>query len=65
MWWSARLIAECHSRRREPCLVHSDSAGQTASNWSLFGVASCGSALATVFAEDVLRELLILALLAA
>ena len=46
-------------------LVHSDSAGQTASNGTLLGVTSSRSALATVFAEDVLCELLILALLAA
>lgn len=48
-----------------PYLGHSDSAGQTASNGCLFCVASGRSALATVLAEDVLRELLILALLAA
>lgn len=46
-------------------LGHSDSAGQTASNGTLLGVASSRSALAAVLAEDVLCELLILALLAA
>lgn len=46
-------------------LVHSDSAGQTASNGTLLGVASSRSALAAVLAEDILCELLILALLAA
>lgn len=46
-------------------LVHSDSASQTASNGTLLGGASSRSALATVLAEDILCELLILALLAA
>ena len=46
-------------------LGHPDSAGQTASNGTLLGVASSRSALAAVLAEDVLCELLILALLAA
>ena len=47
-------------------LGHSDSAGQTASNGTLLGlVPGSRSALAAVLAEDVLCELLILALLAA
>jgi hypothetical protein len=46
-------------------LGHSDSAGQTASNGTLLGVASSRSTLAAVLSEDVLRKLLILALLAA
>ena len=46
-------------------LGHSDSARQTASNGTFLVVASRRSALAAVLAEDVLCELLILALLAA
>jgi len=50
---------------RKAYLGHSDSAGQTASNGTLLRVSRCRSALAAILAEDVLCELLILALLAA
>lgn len=50
---------------RKTYLGHSDSAREAASDRRLLRIASCGSALATVLAEDVLRELLVLALLAA
>ena len=68
MLCAAGIISRIGRELRYTCkayLSHSDSAGQTASNGTLLGVASSRSALAAVLAEDILCELLILALLTA